>query len=426
MVYLGASVFKIGNIKEKPALYTALKDFLALSLTKCLDIVHARSGSIFLLKEDKKELVLEVAQNPRGLNLEGMRQKIGEGIVGGVALRKTPLLIKDVEDVPLFRESLHVTRYQTKSFLFVPLEYSGDILGVINITDRESGESFDKDDLVAIFNICKCLGIAIYNLKKYFEAQEKIQHELKLETEELKLSLERTKNFSSLGKLAGGLVHELNNPLDGIIRYVNLALERTDRDAIVHEYLLEAKQGLNRIANTIKSLLDFSWNLSCPNSFIDINRAIEECLFVTGEYFSAYSIKVHKKLSQNLPPVPDYRLKMVFNNIIKNAYTAMGKKGGNLTITTALKSDCIEITFADTGPGIPEDIQNKIFEPFFTTKKIGEGSGLGLAICYEAIQRYKGTIRVESKVNKGATFIIQLPLPLEANSSHETLKLLEG
>jgi len=189
MVYLGASVFKIGNIKEKPALYTALKDFLALSLTKCLDIVHARSGSIFLLKEDKKELVLEVAQNPRGLNLEGMRQKIGEGIVGGVALRKTPLLIKDVEDVPLFRESLHVTRYQTKSFLFVPLEYSGDILGVINITDRESGESFDKDDLVAIFNICKCLGIAIYNLKKYFEAQEKIQHELKLETEELKLSL---------------------------------------------------------------------------------------------------------------------------------------------------------------------------------------------------------------------------------------------
>jgi signal transduction histidine kinase len=147
---------------------------------------------------------------------------------------------------------------------------------------------------------------------------------------------------------------------------------------------------------------------------------------VTGEYFSAYSIKVHKKLSQNLPPVPDYRLKMVFNNIIKNAYTAMGKKGGNLTITTALKSDCIEITFADTGPGIPEDIQNKIFEPFFTTKKIGEGSGLGLAICYEAIQRYKGTIRVESKVNKGATFIIQLPLPLEANSSHETLKLLEG
>jgi signal transduction histidine kinase len=412
MVYF--PFLKTPVIMEKSPIDAEFKDFLSLSLTKCLDSVGARTGSIFLFDKQKNELILEVAQNSRGLRLEGLRQKVGEGVSGKVALRRRPLLVEDATTLGYLRESWRLGRYDTKSFLSVPFECSGDLIGVINITDRESGESFSSDDLATVFGICKYLGTAIYSLKRYIDTQDAARQRLYEEIERLKTTLEHSQNFSSLGKLAGGLVHELNNPLDGIIRYVNLALDHIPSDSIIREYLLESKQGLSRIVKIVRSLLDFSWSLSKTSVFIDVNKAIEECLFMAGDTLSSYQIEVKKALGQNLPNVPDYRLKAVFTNIIKNACDAMGPKGGTLTIQTAINDGCIEIVFSDTGCGVPADIKEKIFDPFFTTKNISEGSGLGLAICYETIQRYNGTISVENLDSVGAAFIIRLPI-----SSHK-------
>ncbi|MFH1771997.1 MAG: ATP-binding protein [Candidatus Omnitrophota bacterium] len=389
---------------------TELRKFLNLSLARFLSLVGARSGSIFLLDEKKKVLVLAVSENSRGMRLEGITKKIGEGISGKVALSRTPLLVKDINASPYLTYSSEIDRYQSNSFLSCPLEFSGDLVGVINITDRVGGEAFCDEDLLSVFNICKYLGIAIHSLKRHLENQQQLTRTLKNQVDAMHRTIEHSRNFSSLGKLAGGFVHELNNPLDGIIRYVNLAFDHSAEDSVVRQYLMEAKQGLNRIVNIVRALLDFSWNISGSNTFIDINKAIQECLFMAGDILEAYNIKVERNLFSDVPKVPDYRLKIVFTNLIKNACFAMNEKGGIIRIKTRLSGGCIEISFSDTGRGIPQAIQEKIFEPFFTTKNIGEGAGLGLAICCETVKRYEGTISVESKVNEGAVFLIRLPV----------------
>jgi len=227
----------------------------------------------------------------------------------------------------------------------------------------------------------------------------------------LKTAIEESKEFYSLGKLLGNLVHEINNPLDGILRYVNLAFDclENESEGIVKEYLGEAKVGLNRLTTIVRSILDFSWSLSPQQGQIDINQAIEESLLMFNRYILSYNIEVKKFLFPHLPKFPNYGLKLVFNNLIKNACEAM-EKGGMLTVCTSINNGVVEIIFKDTGDGIPFDLQNKIFEPFFTTKDMGKGSGLGLAISYEIIQRYKGTIQLDSQPEQGATFIIHLPV----------------
>jgi signal transduction histidine kinase len=207
------------------------------------------------------------------------------------------------------------------------------------------------------------------------------------------------------------MVHEVNNPLDGVIRYVNLAFDSIEEDSPAKDYLVEARRGLSRIVKVIRSLLDFSWSLSGQKSRIDVNHTIEESLFSLNYCIVSHNIKVNKILAPNPPKLADYRLKLAFNNIIKNACEAMNQ-GGTLTIFTAMRNGDIEIQFKDTGCGIDQELQGKIFEPFFTTKDIGEGSGLGLAICHDIIDRYKGTINVESKPNEGTTFIIRLPVKI--------------
>jgi signal transduction histidine kinase len=187
-------------------------------------------------------------------------------------------------------------------------------------------------------------------------------------------------------------------------------LDYLEEDNIVREYLLEAKNGLNRIAQFVRSLLDFCWSLSSQEREVDINRAVDEALFLFNYYFASYNIKVEKYFSCDLPRVASQGLKIAFNNIIKNACEVMKQSGGKLVVSTLIKDGSAEIKFTDTGGGISPEIRKKIFEPFFTTKSMGEGSGLGLAISQEIVQHYGGKILVESEERWGSTFIIQLPL----------------
>ncbi len=386
--------------------------FLTLSLEHCLREVKAHRGSIFIFDEEKKELVLEIAKNFKTNSFKNIRKTLGEGIAGKVALLRKPLLVKDVDKEIPFQDRPFFFNYHSKSFLSLPLEYSENLVGVLNLTEKEKGV-FENKDLTTALKICENLGIAMYILKNYLKKQKEEKKRLLKEIENLKKVIDHSQKFSSLGKLVGGFIHEINNPLDGIIRYINLSLDCLEEESIVKEYLFEAKQGLNRIARFIRSLLDFCWSLSSSKNSIDINRALEESLFLFSYYFHRYNIEIRKEICTELPKITDRGLKVVFNNIIKNACDAMKESGGELFISTQIEKGKIKIVFKDSGCGIPEDIKEKIFEPFFTTKKVGEGSGLGLAISYEIIQRYQGKIFVESKKGEGATFIVELPLKNE-------------
>jgi len=389
---------------------TQLKDFLSLSLDRCMKAVDADSGSVFLLDGRKRELVLEVNKNHKDVDLRGTRMHLGENVVGRVALAKKPFLVEDIDSDPLFSSRTKYSHYKSKSFLSVPLEFSGDLIGVINFTDKKEGLVFDCKDLETILDICKNLGIAIYSLKHYLKKQAEENKKLRDELQSLKKSIASSKKFSSLGKLVGGLVHEINNPLDGAMRYVNLTSKCIDEGDVASEYLGEVKKGLNRIAVFVRSLLDFSWSLSHQEGDeINVNTTIDESLLAFNHYATRHKVEVKKIFDPSMPKIPDYKLKIVFNNIIKNACESM-KQGGVLTVYTSFEDSRIKIIFKDTGSGIPTDVQERIFEPFFTTKSMGEGSGLGLAISHEVVQRYKGEIFVESVKGEGTLFTIHLPI----------------
>jgi signal transduction protein with GAF and PtsI domain len=196
-----------------------VKDFISLSLDRCMESVKARSGSVFLFDKTRKELVLEIVNNKRRKKLEGIREGLGEGIAGMVALERKPLLVRNIDkEIPLDYIRNH-NNYKSKSFLSIPLELSGHLIGVVNITDKTRGGVFDDEDLHIVLDMSIQLGIALVSLTKYLAKQKKTQEKLAEELRILKESANRSQKFSSLGKLVGGLVHEVNNPLDGVIRW---------------------------------------------------------------------------------------------------------------------------------------------------------------------------------------------------------------
>ncbi|MBD3246002.1 MAG: GAF domain-containing protein [Candidatus Omnitrophica bacterium] len=386
-----------------------VKEFLTVSLDRCMQEVNAGSGSIFLVDEVTQDLVLEIIHSKERRNLEGTRTKLGERVSGRVAQERKPFLVANIDSEPSFGTFPRYSHYQSKSFLSVPLESSGTLLGVVNLTEKGDGTVFDNDDLDAVMLIARQLGIALEKLKLFSASQKTEYLRLKAERENLSRSIEQYKKFSSLGKFIGGLVHEINNPLDGVMRYINLSMDRVQSDEVLKEYLQESQKGLQRIAQFVRSLLDFSWSMSSAGREIDVNRIFEETRFLYDGELRSGNVSVETELDSNLPKIPDYGLKIVLNNLFKNAREAMQPEGGVIRAKTRKIPGGIMVEFSDTGAGIPAEVKGRIFEPFFTTKQMGEGSGLGLALVSEIVEKYKGTIHVDSGRGAGTTFRIFLP-----------------
>ncbi len=230
----------------------------------------------------------------------------------------------------------------------------------------------------------------------------------------LERRLHRAEYQASIGKLARGIAHELNSPLDGVLRYTHLALEHLTDDSPVREYLIHVKEGLDRMVRAVKAFLEFSRQVTAPvNRVADVNRLIEDALLLVQHRAKFQQVQVLRQMDQALPPVPDGGLQHAVVNLVKNAFDAM-PRGGTLTITTRRSEGDVEIDIEDTGGGIPEDIRPRIFEPFFSTKPIHRGSGLGLIIAKEVVERSGGTIEFSSQAGVGTTFRIHVPVAPEA------------
>lgn len=229
-----------------------------------------------------------------------------------------------------------------------------------------------------------------------------------------RISMERrlavSERMAAVGKLAARVAHELNNPLDGILRYTNLAIRRLESsdDPKVSEYLEQAKTGILRMGQIVGALLEFS--RSAPSTFeqATIKKIIEDALTaMDGRALDANVTIVCNFHRADLPVVRGSSIFQVCCNLIKNAVDAM-PDAGTLTITTDIVGPDIVIVFEDTGIGLPEDV-DKIFEPFFTTKEHGRGTGLGLAVCRELIQRYSGSITAARREPCGSIFTVKIP-----------------
>jgi len=239
--------------------------------------------------------------------------------------------------------------------------------------------------------------------------------------EEERRQLEQKAQFASrlasVGELASGVAHEINNPLTAVIGYAHLLLERKDVPEDIRRDVEVINEGAQRVAGIIKKLLVFARQTKPERTYVDINEIISTTLELRAYSLQSNNVKVVLQLDPDLPlTVADPgQLQQVFLNLIMNAETEvkLAHGGGRMAIKTEQINSTIRISFKDNGLGIARENLERIFNPFFTTRRVGQGTGLGLSVCHGIVTEHKGRIWAESQLGKGATFIVELPIATE-------------
>lgn len=224
-----------------------------------------------------------------------------------------------------------------------------------------------------------------------------------------------TEKLASLGTLAAGVAHEINNPLAIILGFTDILLEKTPKDSDQYDILKTIEKQATNVKRIVENLLSFVRHKEHREEYVNINECLDSVLDVIHNTITINNIQLKKNFQDNLPPVKGDgdELQQVFFNIINNAVYVM-KGGGVLTISTRYDGHWIEICISDTGCGIKKEHRQRIFDPFFTTKEVGKGTGLGLWVSYNIIKKHNGIITFETKTKEeaeesGTKFIIRLP-----------------
>lgn len=224
--------------------------------------------------------------------------------------------------------------------------------------------------------------------------------------------LANTERLAVVGKHASKVAHELNNPLDGILRYINLAIRIVEQENLEKpiEYLAQCRRGLMRMIQIVGELLEYARSTYTPTESARVEQLIEEAVKTMESKAEDSGITISRSYAPGLPKIKSGNLFQVFCNLTKNALDAM-KNGGQLKISTHSGEDnTLIIEFRDTGTGLPPDNIEAIFEPFFTTKGGRKGTGLGLAICKDIIESHNGRITAENAPEGGSIFTVYLPI----------------
>ncbi|UCG29199.1 MAG: cache domain-containing protein [candidate division WOR-3 bacterium] len=258
----------------------------------------------------------------------------------------------------------------------------------------------------------------------YQKLTRTLEEKVREKTEELRATqdfLIQSERLASLGKLAAGVAHEINNPLTSILLNSHLILERFKNNDAVKENLELIINETTRCSSIVSGLLEFARQTPPEKTSVNINKVIESTLLLMETQALVRKVRINKDLQDGLPElmVDLGKIKQVFTNIVMNAIDAM-PSGGVLRISSRVPEDttCVEIVFEDNGKGIPQEHLQRIFDPFFTTKGT-KGTGLGLSISYGIIQQHSGRIDVESKVGKGTKMTIYLPLHISPEKKKE-------
>ena len=225
----------------------------------------------------------------------------------------------------------------------------------------------------------------------------------------------QSEKMAAVGLLAGGVAHEINNPLGVILGFSQNITKRIPPGDPFEMPLKSIEREALRCKNLVQDLLTFSRLEKGEKEEIDLNSTIETALSLVSAQGKVKNVEIEKNIEPSLPRVlgNSTQIQQIIVNLSSNAFDAM-PDGGMLKIRAKGIHDNgksrVQIDVEDTGSGIPETVQKKIFEPFFTTKPIGKGTGLGLSLVYEIVQKYEGSISLESYEGRGTTFHIILPV----------------
>lgn len=238
----------------------------------------------------------------------------------------------------------------------------------------------------------------------------------------------QSERLASVGRLAAGVAHEINNPMAVIAEitgYLGDLMEGGDRTL----FEMELREGLPKVASQIQRvrritsrLLSFARKSEVPMEVADVGAALTEIFPFLEKKARLAGVVIHRRLHSGLPPVSieDLLLEEVLINLIRNAIHAMSPRGhGNIWLFAVEKDGKVILTVRDDGPGIAEEVKDRLFDPFVSTKPVGKGTGLGLSICYGIVKQHGGDILVESEPGKGASFHVMLPIHHEVAASQQ-------
>jgi len=230
----------------------------------------------------------------------------------------------------------------------------------------------------------------------------------------VKAQLVHSEKLSAIGELLAGVVHEINNPLTGIIGYSELLLMGKYTPEKTEKYVGNIQKAAKLCQTIVQKLLTFSRKQEPKRETVQINNILENTIELLQHEIKINNVHVVKQFGENLPDTTAdfYQLQQVFLNIINNAIQAMTEQTRMCMITVKSEFDdkMIRVHCRDTGPGIPKENIQKIFEPFFTTKPEGKGTGLGLSLCYDIIKEHHGDIYISSEPESGSSFVVEIPI----------------
>ncbi len=370
---------------------------LATSMEKVTALLNVERGSLMLLDEERQELSIKAATGLSEGIVENARHKVGEGISGWVAMRKEPLLVKDIDKDKRFLK--RNGRYHNDSLLSVPLLMTDKVLGVLNVSNKITRDVFKKHDLDILNEIASHIAVAVYNAIK-FQKTDKIS-QMKLD-------------FVSIAS------HDLRSPLVSVREAINLMLDEMigEINSEQKRFLTGARDNIDRVMRLVNELLDMS---RLEANGLDMERDFGDICSLARSVHATLKTNAAKRNIKFELEMPDESIDMWFNsdqitraliNLVGNAIEST-QDDGMVSVRIEDLSKFVRISVRDNGKGIEEKELGKIFDKFYSVAKAKssgmQGTGLGLPIVKEIVTLHSGEIRVESQVDRGSTFRVTLP-----------------
>jgi signal transduction histidine kinase len=428
----------VREISEAMVSMLSAREIVDRILVAVSDTMGVERSMVLLMDEDSAALRNEAARGDWDAGATEFTLAPDHAIARALWMRRRELTREDFDEEPdpELREECRDVFDTLDVELLVPILFGVDLLGVIAIGRKLSGEGLGPDERQLLRTLANQSAIAIENARAFDEiAQLNKTLEVRVEerTQELRETqdqLVQSEKMRSLGQLVAGVAHELNNPIgfvhanlqlldDYVGRLLQPDLEpekRRKAQEAITKLLSRSREGTERVKQIVQDLRTFSRTDQAELQQVQLEDEIDRTLTLIEARLK--SVRIERDYGE-LPPVRCFagQLNQVFLNLLMNACDALDGQG-TIRIKTRTEGDGVVLSFEDDGPGMPEDVLSHIFEPFFTTKPVGQGTGLGLSLSHGIIARHGGIMEVESHPGEGARFTIHLPLepPPEAEN----------
>jgi signal transduction histidine kinase len=407
----------LGDIDMLIASYDVV-EILRNGVRKIHETVDAQKVLVFIVNQDTGAVRLSVAEGcPYGR----------EGLVHEPCARLAMQALKERKSVVVADGKLPGERREActeRQAIVTPIMANNQVYGVLEVFDKQDGRPFHRNEVAFINQVALKLALVIQNTHAYMtinRLNEGLEHKVRERTAQLEKAitslqdtqaqLMQSEKLATIGTLAGGVAHEINNPLAAILANVQLLrLDAQDEDALESLALIE--NGAKRCKHIVEGLLNYARASAPEHRSFSVNDVVRDTLSLLDHQLRHADVDLVLELGEVAPVIGvATELGQVFTNLVVNALDALAerRKRGKLVIRSGLEGKQVVVEVEDDGGGIEEHVLHRIFDPFFTTKQVGKGTGLGLSVSQQIAVNFGGRIEASSRPGEGSTFRVVLP-----------------